>query len=559
MACAMADQGRAVLVLCDADRVASVATLTADLHDAGAASVDVSSDADRLLHLDETGALYVDWSEGALRPDQERSLAAFVNRGGTLVAAGRTLATWSGNESIIGFAGWSPDGQTVRTELSVEPASDADATGSSFRVRDRVHLLPAAPHGASPLLVAHWRYARHVVAYTRAVGGGRFTYVGLADDPGTYANPEFRRLVMRCLRTPVASSAVSPLGIGLLGFGALGRAHVAAIEEVAGLRAVCVCDRDAKRREDATSLGYRTVVTTSELLAASDVDLVMVGTPPADHVASVLAALEAGKHVVCEKPFAVTTADCDRMIERATATGRVLTVFQNRRWDPDFLAVQRALRDGAIGELFYMESFVGEFAHPCHLWHSHQPISGGAVYDWGSHYVDWILQLFDADVASVRAIEHNRVWHDVTNADQISVEMKFDNGGQATFMQSHVAAASKPKWYLLGTRGAVVADWQHVTERVRGPDGEMDEHSVAPTDLPALVHVMRPDGAGGTHVEELSLPTRDRSAFYRHLAGHLHFGDPLPVTAAQARRTVAVMEAATHSAQRGGAPVTARI
>src|SRR5438046_1865365 len=86
----------------------------------------------------------------------------------------------------------------------------------------------------------------------------------------------------------------------------------------------------------------------------------------------------------------------------ARAARRTLTVFQNRRWDPDFVALQRVVREGAVGDLFYMESFVGGYRHPCSLWHSHEPISGGAVYDWGSHYIDWTLQLFDGPVTAVR-------------------------------------------------------------------------------------------------------------------------------------------------------------
>jgi scyllo-inositol 2-dehydrogenase (NADP+) len=120
-------------------------------------------------------------------------------------------------------------------------------------------------------------------------------------------------------------------------------------------------------------------------------------------------------------------------------------------------------------------------------------------------------------------------------------------------MQSDIAAASKPKWYVLGTAGAVVGEWQERAESMRGPDGELDEQRVRPTDLPARVVVLRPDGGGGAHRETLSLPARDRLAFYRNLSGHLLHGEPLAVRATEARRVVAVMEAATESATRGGA------
>jgi predicted dehydrogenase len=181
------------------------------------------------------------------------------------------------------------------------------------------------------------------------------------------------------------------------------------------------------------------------------------------------------------------------------------------------------------------------------------------VYDWGSHYIDWILQLFGKPVVAVRAQEAKRVWHDVTNADHVTVDIRFEDGGAASFVHSDIAAAVKPKWYVLGTKGAAVGDWRYVTRRRRGPDGELDEEPVPPTDLPARVSVLRPDGGGGVDRETLALPKRDRSAFYRNLAAHLTHGEPLAVSPQEARRVVAVMEAATESAARGGALVERRI
>jgi scyllo-inositol 2-dehydrogenase (NADP+) len=140
-------------------------------------------------------------------------------------------------------------------------------------------------------------------------------------------------------------------------------------------------------------------------------------------------------------------------------------------------------------------------------------------------------------VRTISANAHKRVWHDVTNADQVRVDLTFAGGAQATFLQSDIAAAAKPKWYVLGTRGSVVGEWQ-------------DE--AVPADFPARVKVFRP-ADGGSHEELLHLAPRDDNGFYRNLADHLAWGEPLAVTPNEARRTVAVMEAATQSMARGGA------
>jgi predicted dehydrogenase len=283
----------------------------------------------------------------------------------------------------------------------------------------------------------------------------------------------------------------------------------------------------------------RTHARVEELLEDPEVGLVVVGTPPSIHSDSVMAALRAGKHVVCEKPFALRTEEVDRMIDAAVARNRVLTVFQSRRWDPDYLALRDVVRSGRIGEAFYMESFIGGHEHPCDFWHSHEPISGGTIYDWGSHYFDWILQLFPNPVRTVSAHAHKLVWHDVTNSDQVRVDLTFAGGAQASFLQSDIAAARKPKWYVLGTQGAVVGEWQA---------------QPVPADFPARVTVFRPT-PGGTNEELLALALRDDHGFYRNLADHLAWDEALAVTPEQARRTVAVMEAATHSIARGGAQI----
>ena len=553
----MGNQAKAkVLLVADAARSSHVAPLVTELRGSPLLEVEASTELDRLLDLRGVQAVYADWNAAPLTQAHARALSEFVESGGCVVAVGRTLTTWAAQPTVSGLAGWTPDGLTVSSELVLTPADTAEP---SFRVRDRVHLLASVPPGAEPLLLTSWHYTPQVVAYERAAGLGRFVYVGLGEDPAAYAEPGFRRLVGRSLHRVAPPAPRSVFGVGLLGYGALGALHAASIGSVAGLELRAVCDHAASRRDAAATLGVTAYADGADLRGDPSVDVVVVGLPPAAHTDAVLQALDAGKHVVCEKPFALSAADCDCMIERAAANGLSLTVFQNRRWDPDFIALRNVLKSGSVGEPFYIESFVGGFAHPCGYWHSHEPISGGAVFDWGSHYIDWLLQLVPAEIATVRSVAHKRVWHDVTNADHTSVEIGFADGRQALFVHSDVAAALKPKWYVLATGGAVVGEWRDEREHTRGPDGELDETRILPTDLPARIVVLRPDGDGGAHRERLSLPRRDRLAFYRNLAAHLAHGEPLAVPARDARRTVAVMEAAMRSAREHGAVIPLRV
>ena len=481
-------------------------------------------------------------SDVPLDGEQAAILNRFVRRGGGAVLLHGTLATWSEHDAVAEVAGWRLGQPAPLTELVIRAADHAltERLAPEIRIEDELYLSEGPPADANVLLRASWRFSDQVVAYERQQGEGRFVQIGLGHGAATYDDPDFQKLVHRAVLFASGAAAASTVGVGLIGYGAIGRGHADSVSATQGLDLRAVADISPQRRELAgRELGVKTYTTAEELLRDPDVELVVVGTPPSVHADPVVAALRAGKHVVCEKPFAITVDEVDRMIDAAAAHHGVLTVYQSRRWDPDYLAMREAVRSGRIGELFYMESFIGGYSHPCDFWHSHEPISGGTIYDWGSHYFDWVLQLFEGAVRHVAAVAQKRVWHDVTNADQVRVDLTFDGGAQATFMQSDIAAALKPKWYLLGTRGAVLGEWREDVE--------------PPADAPAGIKVLRPAKGGGTHEEKLALAPRDEHGFYRNLADHLAWGEPLAVTPEEARRNVAVMQAATQSIAQDGA------
>jgi len=480
-------------------------------------------------------------SDAPLEPEHADLVAGFVRGGGGVILLHGTLAAWSEQAPVAEMAGWRPDGPGPATELIVRSVPGHPVTErlpAELAIEDELYLSEGPPSSATLLLRASWRFSDQVVAYERAYGDGRFVYLGLGHG-AAFAHTDVQRFVHRCALHATGVEPQPSVGVGLVGYGAIARLHATSITATPGLKLQAVCDISADRRATAKGeLGVAVHPSLREMLSDTEVGLVVVGTPPSAHADPVVEALTAGKHVVCEKPFAIRVDEVDRMIDAAAANQRVVTVYQSRRWDPDFLILRDTVRSGSIGEPFYMESFIGGYSHPCDYWHSHEPISGGTIYDWGSHYFDWILQLIPDSVRTVSANAHKRVWHDVTNTDQVRVDLTFGDGAQATFMQSDIASALKPKWYVLGTKGAVVGDWRLV-------EGQ------PPADHPAHLTVSRPAG-GGVHEERLALPPRDEHGFYRNLADHLMWDERLAVAPEEARRTVAVMEAATESIAHGG-------
>ena len=523
--------------------------------------IDVTTDPERLT-LDGARVL-VAASDHHLQPGQAAQLTDFVRAGGGVVLLHSTLASWAESAELAELARWAPTGPGPLTELVIRTDPSHPLTQRlvpEMKITDELYLSEGPPSDAAVILRTSWHFTEQVVAYERTVGAGRFVHIGLGDQPSTYEDVSFQKLMHRALLFAAGQQAAEAVGVGLMGYGAIARAHATSISTTPGLRLRGICDVSTERRELAAREWMVPTHSSAEALFDDpDVGLVVVGTPPSAHADAVLAALAAGKHVVCEKPFALRVQEVDWMIDSAASRDRVLTVYQSRRWDPDYIAMRDVVSSGRIGELFYMESFVGGYSHPCDFWHSHEPISGGTIYDWGSHYFDWVLQLFPFAVKSVSAVAHKRVWHDVTNADQVRVDLTFDGGAQATFLQSDIAAALKPKWYLLGTQGAIVGDWREETVTSRTEAGDLVEERLAPADSPAHVKVMRPADDGGSHEEVLVLGRREENAFYRNLADHLAWEEPLAVTPDEARRTVAVMEAAAHSIARGGGQVEVHI
>jgi predicted dehydrogenase len=424
-----------------------------------------------------------------------------------------------------------------------------------FPVTDAFTPVRTEGDGFRPVLAVGYRFRDRPAVVAR----GRTVVSGLGNTDEALAEPALATVLRRALR-PRLVRTPAPLGLGVVGYGpygGMGFVHGTAAMSTAGLVLVAACDRDPDRRKaaEADFAGVRAHATVEELAADDEVDVAIVALPPVAHAGVALQLLRAGKHVALEKPLCLTVADADALLVEARAGGRVLTVHQSRRWDQDFRAVRRAAGDGLLGDLFNVETFVGGFEHPCRAWHSEDTVSGGTAYDWGSHHVDWILQLLGGPPATVAAIGHKRVWHDVTNLDQLRVRLLWDDGREAEFLSSDVAAVRRPKFYVQGTRGTLVGRYRPVAfERLDPALGYVREtahHAEAPADL-----VLATYGSGsGVSEIRLPLPPVQPFPFHRNLADHLLLGDPLAVSAGSARDVVAVLEAATRSAAAGGAPV----
>jgi scyllo-inositol 2-dehydrogenase (NADP+) len=412
------------------------------------------------------------------------------------------------------------------------------------KVREGVEVWASAQLGLTAHAVMTWNPENRI---------GSLSLQPSADNPDDVE--AVARLLHLALRRVLEMDPVEvqPLRVGLLGFGAIGAEHARAAQALPGMTLGALCDRSTERLEEAHQMfpGVTTTLDPDELLADQSLDVIVVSTPPDSHADWADRVMLSGKDVIVEKPFALTVEDSDRVIATAARTGHRAVVYQNRRFDPDFLTIAQVLRDGELGEVFHLEAFIGGYGHPCNYWHSDESVSGGALYDWGSHLIDQILSLLPGPIAHVTCIEHKRKWHDVTNADHTTVALRFRDGTEAVFVHSDLAAALKPRWYLLGTEGAITSSWRQESVVRRSAVGTLDEDVLAVTDSPPELTRVDPYGSQ-TMLKQIS---PEPHAFHRQFVDAVSYEWPMSVTAVQSRRVVAVMEAARASARAGGTPM----
>ena len=550
-----------VVDLAHSGLAAEVAGLRARLAAAGLVDAGEPTGAGDLRSAD----IVVVWADRPLTADLARALA---DPGVRTVVAGPTITEADPDGVLAEAAGLLLGGTTPVHDIRVRPGaatlpallpvahqhSGGGHMGHHDHLTDRVVLVDKTADDVQVLLAARIGLAEHPVLSWRPATATAVWTLGTQVD--AVADRSSTRALVQLLRLVAGVPDAPPVRVGLLGYGAIGHEHSRAVRSVAGLSLAAVCDTSAERLAAAGSAAPGVALTDSAeaLFDRDDVDLVVVSTPPRTHAEWALRALRAGKHVVVEKPFAIRTAEADAVLAEADATGRLAVVYQNRRYDPDYLGLRRLVRSGALGDLFHVETFVGGYGHPCNLWHSDEEVSGGAFYDWGSHVLDQVLDLLPNEISHVTAATHKRRWFDVTNADHSRVTVRFVDGVEAEFVHSDLAAALKPRWYVLGTSGAVVGHWRREKVVSRNDIGTLEEDLLAPADSPPLLELHGSDGS----VTRVATPAPEPYGFHREVADRVRLGLPMGVTGLQSRRVLAVMEAARASAADDGRPVTPR-
>lgn len=338
------------------------------------------------------------------------------------------------------------------------------------------------------------------------------------------------------------------IDVGVIGFGLAGCAfHAPVISAVSGLRLAAILERSGLSAA-ALYPEVRIVRSLEELLAIETIRLVVIATPNEFHFSYAKQCLEAGREVVVDKPFTTDASEAAQLVSLAEKLGRIITVYQNRRWDGDFQTVRQILSAGELGRLIQFESHYDRFRPNPRLdaWREKPWPGSGVLFDLGPHLIDQALVLFgppefvEADI---------RIERDsgVTD-DAFDLLLHYPKGLRASLHATMLAAAPRPHYILRGSRGSFVKqalDPQEALLRAGHAPGGSD-WGADPEENWGILTLS--DGATAT---ERAIPTvrGDYRGFYENIRDTILGSASLAVTPEEALSVMRVLELARESSR----------
>jgi predicted dehydrogenase len=332
--------------------------------------------------------------------------------------------------------------------------------------------------------------------------------------------------------------------VGVIGFGLAGRVfHAPLISAVSELQLKTIC---SKRHDEIRAFypGVSIVKNVQEVLGSDEIDLVVIATPTETHEALAEKALLAGKHVVVDKPLALSRNAARSLFDLAKVENRRLFAFHNRRWDTDFMGVRDAISKDLLGDVTFFESRIDRFRpHVKDRWREDGSVGSGIWYDLGPHLVDQALLLFDrphavtADIACLRP---------GANADDCAHVILHYPGKRIILHASLVSpdgvSGGQPRFSVSGTVGSLI-------KRSADPQEAQLQQGVRPGDQEFGIdedrlQLHRP----GLPINELQCPRGQQHHFYQMLADCVLRGGEEPVTRDQLIGVCEIIDAANQSA-----------
>lgn len=253
---------------------------------------------------------------------------------------------------------------------------------------------------------------------------------------------------------------MSKIKLGIVGFGFIGHEHEKMGRRVDGLAVNGICDINPAQLEDAP-VDIPAYTCVEDMLASADIDTILVACNNNQHFDVVAKAARAGKHIICEKPAAMTVEEFDKMMQLVEEYGVTFTVHQQRRFDKDFQAVKAVYDENMVGDVYTVQSSLYGYNGNMHDWHIYQSEGGGMMFDWGVHLIDQLLYMIDSPLKTIYAQMKNVINKEVD--DFFKIQFLFENGVSAEIELGTYFLTDRDNWFtrhwfLGGNKGSMYAD-----------------------------------------------------------------------------------------------------
>lgn len=344
---------------------------------------------------------------------------------------------------------------------------------------------------------------------------------------------------------------MADMKLGIVGFGFMGHCDADMMQTFEDIDLVAVADTNPEQLKDAPK-GVETYGSMDEMLKKADINVVMISTPNPSHLEMVKKAAEMGKHIICEKPAAMTVAEFDEMIEVTEKAGVIFTVHQQRRWDKDYRIMKEVYDRQLVGEMYVIKSQLYGVNGNMHDWHIYPEMGGGMLCDWGVHLIDQILDMVDSKIDSLYA-DLRKVINEKVD-DYFNILIKFKNGVTAEIELGTYYLTPKRAWFVGGNKGSAIIDGfagegsivrtAHLLENV---PGRITMTAAGPT------RSFGPPEPGLLVEEPLPKVNVDHRNYFEHFLKAFHGEEDIIVKPEQVRRVLCVMEAVRESARTGEA------
>lgn len=326
--------------------------------------------------------------------------------------------------------------------------------------------------------------------------------------------------------------------VGVIGYGGafnMGRHHLNEMKQ-AGMTPTAVAEIDAKRLAVAQQdfPGIEIYTSVDQMLKKSKVNVLAIITPHNTHAPLAVKCLKAGRHVVCEKPLAITTAECDEMIAAAKKSKVVLSTYHNRHWDGHILEAMKHIRKGEIGKVVRVDVQMASYGKPGDWWRTSKSIAGSLLHDWGVHLLEYTLQIVNSEIKEVAGYTWSGVWAPQTKWKKDTIEddglivVRYASGAWSTLAMSTIDPRPNANCVkVTGTKGTYLMDF------ATGEVITHDENKTVSTRFPN--------------------PQGESRKLYQNIADHLTRGAKLVITPEWARRPIHILDLAMQSAKKGTA------